>query len=140
MFLFTYKFYYQKEVLSVGLQIHQLYLLQRDKISSEKGVLSTTLNCLWWWNSSSGIKILGTILLYANTYYYYYYWIAIVTWSHIIVYKLWILRIVTLNYSYLPMIIIISYLKPYNCLKKWLHHWITQQRLTCWKTNQSMIM
>ena len=40
------------------------------------------------------------------------------TWNHITVDKLFILIIVTSIYTYLPMMVIISYLKPSNCLQK----------------------
>ena len=34
------------------------------------------------------------------------------------------------------MISIISYLKSFSCFEKKIQHWITQQGLTCHKTNQ----
>ena len=43
------------------------------------------------------------------------------TWNHIIVWKLFILKIVTWSYngllSIIIIIIIISYMKPYNCVE-----------------------
>ena len=47
------------------------------------------------------------------------------------------MRIVTWRHNCLHMIII-TYLKPYNCFKKdWLQHWITHQGLTSRKTKES---
>ena len=39
------------------------------------------------------------------------------TWYYIIVCKLFVLKVVTWSYDCLQRIIIISYLKPYNCLQ-----------------------
>ena len=40
---------------STELIIRWLYLLLRGKTSSKRGVLSMTLNCIWWWDYSSGV-------------------------------------------------------------------------------------
>ena len=41
-----------KSTQPAGLRIYWLYPLQRRKTPQKRGVLSMTLNCIWWWGSS----------------------------------------------------------------------------------------
>ena len=51
LFIFSY--------LAAGVRICWLYPLQRDKTSTQRGVLGITLNCIWWWGSNS--ESLGSV-------------------------------------------------------------------------------
>ena len=125
---------YCNKIMSVEnyLSILSFEVMTVNVIKFNVHVLNMILNCIWLWGSNSGAldnmesplhchyslvhSDLGPIYLSNRSIEKL---LILDTWNHITVWKLFVLRIITWSYRY--SIIIISCLKPYNCLqKKWL--------------------
>ena len=111
--------------------------LQRGTPPSKTGDLGMTLNCIWWWGSSSVVLLSvehlfigiiprftltrsGSICLdpvyESNRSIWKLFVLDRNTWFHITECKIE-LRMVPWRYNSLLKIIIISYMKPYNCVQ-----------------------
>ena len=114
----NFRFGYEKnKLVTRTLNLH--HLLQSHHI------LGMALNCIQWWGSSFGeLESVDNSQVHVDLSEFHVsnksVWKVFVldrnTWNHITMCKLFVLRIVTWSDNYLLLIIII-YLKPYNCLQ-----------------------